>query len=129
MAGAVQQLEGWPGIIIALLGAIGVFLVPFTGFMKEWFNYAKEVKAAEALKPAVAQQIAAAPGGGVFDSIAMADLTAAIKDLASAIRADTASDEAHHTSELAAVLKRLTDRVDAYDADHRGKGGGFWPVR
>lgn len=128
MPEAIQQLEGWLGATLAIIAALGAFLVPFTGFMKEWFNYAKEVRAAEALKPAVAQQVAAASGGGVFDSIAMADLTAAIKDLASAIRADTASDEAHHSSELASVLKRLTDRVDGWEAEHR-KGGGFFSGR
>lgn len=129
MPAAVQQLDGWLGAALAIIAALGAFLVPFTGFMKEWWSYSKEVKAAEALKPAVAHQVAAAPGGGVFDSIAMADLTAAIKDLTSAIRADTASDEAHHSSELASVLKRLTDRVDSWDAEHRGKGGGFFSGR
>jgi hypothetical protein len=122
---AVQQLDGWLGAILAIIAALGAFLVPFTGFMKEWWGYAKEVKAAEALKPSVAQQVAVTPGGGVFDSIAMADLTAAIKDLAVAIRAGTASDEAQQTSELASVMRRLTEKLDGIDEERR-KGSGGW---
>lgn len=125
MPAAVQQLDGWLGAVIALLGAVGVLLVPLTGFMKEFWGYKREVRAAEAMKPEVARDVAATPGAAVFDSIALADLASAIKDLASAIRAETASDEAHHNSELASVLKRLTDRVDSWDAEHKRGGGIF----
>lgn len=54
MPATAQQLDGWPGIVIALLGAFAVMLVPLTGFMKEGWGYRKEVRAAEALKPDVA---------------------------------------------------------------------------
>ena len=127
MPAAAQQLDGWPGVVIALLGALAVVLVPLTGFMKEWWSYRKDVKAADAiLKPATAREVAAAPGAAVFDSIAIADLTAAIKDLAASIRAETASDEAQHNHELTSVLKQLTDRVDSWEQENkRGHGGLF----
>ncbi|XYD10137.1 hypothetical protein R1A27_06390 [Methylobacterium sp. NMS12] len=41
-----QQLDGWPGNVIALLGAFAAVLVLLTGFMNEWWGYRKEVRAA-----------------------------------------------------------------------------------
>ncbi|MFD6316928.1 hypothetical protein [Methylorubrum thiocyanatum] len=115
---ALQQLESWPTILIALIGATAALLVPLTGFLKTFFDYRIEAQKAEALKPEVARDVAQVAGTALFDSMAVADLTAAIKDLTVAIRADTASDEAQHASQFAQVLQRLTDVLDTHDHDH-----------
>lgn len=118
MPAAAQQLDGWPAVVIALLGAVGMVLVPLTGFMKEWWGYRKEVRAAEALKPDVARDVAAAPGAAVFDSIALADLAKAINGLTAAIIAETASEEAQHSNQMTAAIARLTEVMDRWDDDH-----------
>lgn len=118
MPAAAQQLDGWPGIVIALLGAVAVVLVPLTGFMKEWWGYRKEVRAAEAMKPDVARDISAASGGAVFDSIALGDLTKAVNGLTAAIVAETASEEAQHTSQMTAAITRFTEVMDRWEDDH-----------
>lgn len=118
MPAAAQQLDGWPAVIIGLLGALGVFLVPLTGFMKEWWGYKKEVRAAEALKPEVARDVAVTPGATLFDSIALADLTKAVNGLTAAIVAETASEEAQHTNQMTAAIARLTETLDRWDDDH-----------
>lgn len=91
---------------------------PLTGFLKTFFDYRIETQKAEALKPEVARDVAQAAGTALFDSMAVADLTTAIKDLTVASCADTASDEAQHASQFAQVLQRLTDVLDTHDHDH-----------
>ncbi|PJI55813.1 hypothetical protein CTI14_01675 [Methylobacterium radiotolerans] len=118
MPAAAQQLDGWPAVVIALLGALGVLLVPLTGFMKEWWGYKKEVRAAKALKPEVARDVAVTPGATLFDSIALADLTKAVNGLTAAIVAETASEEAQHTNQMTAAIARLTETLDRWDDDH-----------
>lgn len=120
-AAVAQQLDGWPGTLIAILTAVGVLLVPLTGFMKEWWGYKKEVRAAEALQPDVAREVASAPSTALFDSIAIADLAKAINGLTAAIVAETASEEAHHTSQVTSAIARLTESLDRWDDDH-GRG-------
>ncbi|KOX49671.1 hypothetical protein ADL19_20200 [Streptomyces purpurogeneiscleroticus] len=101
-----------------MLGAFAVVLVPLTEFMKEWWGYRKEVRAAEAMKPDVARDIAVTPGAAVFDSIALADLTKAVNGLTAAIVAETASEEAQHTSQMTAAITRLTEVMDRWEDDH-----------
>lgn len=114
----LQQLDTWPAIIVAVSAATAALLVPLTSFLKTFFDYRIETQKAEALKPEVARDVAAAPGSGIFDSIAMADLTTAIKDLTVAIRADTAADEAQQASQFTQAVQRLTEVLDKHDHDH-----------
>jgi hypothetical protein len=115
---AVQQLDGWLGAVVALLGALGVLLVPLTGFMKEFWGYKREVKAAEKMKPDVARDVTVTPGATLFDSIALADLTKAVNGLTAAIVAETASEEAQHSNQMTAAIARLTEVMDRWDDDH-----------
>lgn len=112
---ALQQLDSWPAILGATAAAIAAVLVPLNGFVKTLLDYRAEARKAESLKPEVARDVAATAGGAVYDSMAMADLTAAVKELASAIRADTASEEAHHTSQIAAAFNRFTEAMDRFE--------------
>lgn len=115
---ALQQLDTWPAIIVAVSAATAALLVPLTSFLKTFFDYRIEAQKAEALKPEVARDVAQVAGGALFDSMAVTDLTAAIKDLTMAIRADTASEEAQHASQFAQVLQRLTDVLNQHDDTH-----------
>ncbi|MGF6250983.1 hypothetical protein ABID82_005796, partial [Methylobacterium sp. PvP062] len=54
----------------------------------------------------------------VFDSIALADLAKAINGLTAAIVADTASEEAQHTSQMTAAIIRFTEVMDRWEDDH-----------
>lgn len=98
--------------------AAGVVLVPLTGFMKEWWGYRKELRAAGAMKPEVARDIGAASGSALFDSIALADLAKAINGLTAAIVAETASEEAQHNSQMTSAIARLAETLDRLDDDH-----------
>lgn len=112
---ALQQLDSWPAIIAAGAAGLAAVLVPLNGFVKTLLDYRSETRKAEALKPETARDVAAGCGGMVFDSMAISDLTVAIKGLTAAIVADTASEEAHHTSEMAAAVLRFTEVMDRFD--------------
>lgn len=109
------SLDSWPAIIAAILAGTAAVLVPFNGFMKTLFEYRIEAKKAEALKSEPAREIATTAGSAVFDSMAMSDLTAAIKDLTLAIRNDTAVDEAHHADRMAAAIERMSGAMDRWE--------------
>jgi hypothetical protein len=94
----LPQLDTWPAIIVAVSAAAAALLVPQTGFLMTFFDYRIETQKAEALKPEVERDVAQVAGTALFDSMAVVDLTAAIKDLTVAIRADTALEEAQHAS-------------------------------
>ncbi|ACL55931.1 hypothetical protein [Methylobacterium nodulans] len=83
-----------------------------------------EAKKAEALQTETAKDVAAVAGTAVLDSIAIADLTDAVKELALAIREDTASDKARHNDQLRSVLERLTDRLEELEEGGRGPHQG-----
>ncbi|PIK74384.1 hypothetical protein [Methylobacterium frigidaeris] len=51
----------------------------------------------------------------MYDSIAIADLTTAIKGLAAAIVADTAADQAAHADQVTAALSRLVPVLERLD--------------
>lgn len=112
MADPGVSLESWPAIAIALTAAIAGALVPLNGFIKTLLDYRLEARRAEKLQDETARQVAATTGTAVLDSLAMQDLTDAIKDLAAAIREDTESDKARHNNQLTSVLARLTERLD-----------------
>lgn len=115
---ALQQLDSWPAIIVAVSAAAAALLVPLTSFLKTFFDYRIETQKAEALKPEVARDVAQVAGTALFDSMAVSDLTAAIKDLTVAIRADTASEEAQHANQFTQAVQRLTEVLDKHDHDH-----------
>lgn len=115
---ALQQLDSWPAIIVAVSAAAAALLVPLTSFLKTFFDYRIETQKAEALKPEVARDVAQVAGTALFDSMAVADLTAAIKDLTGAIRADTASGEAQQAGQLTQALQRLIDVLNHHDDTH-----------
>lgn len=109
-------LDNWPTIVVGLIAALAAFLVPFNGFMKTWFEYRLETKKAESMKKEVARDVACGAGNSaVFDTMAISDLATAVKDLASAIRADTASDEAHHVDKMTTVIGRFSDAMDRWE--------------
>ncbi len=112
---ALQQLDSWPAVIVAVTAGLAAVLVPLTGFVKTLLDYRTESKKAEALKPEVARDVAAGCGGMVFDSMAISDLATAIRGLTAAIVADTASEEAHHTSQMAAAVNRFTEVMDRFE--------------
>ncbi|XYD10138.1 hypothetical protein R1A27_06395 [Methylobacterium sp. NMS12] len=60
----------------------------------------------------------------MFDSIALADLAKANNGLIAAIVADTASEEAQHTSQMTAALTRFTEVMDRWENDdgHQPRG-------
>jgi hypothetical protein len=95
---ALPQLDTGPDIIVAVSAATAALLLLLTGFLKTFFDYRIETQKAEAMKSEVARDVAQGSGAKLFDSMAVADLTTAIKDLTVAIRADTASEEAQHAS-------------------------------
>lgn len=112
----LQQLDSWPAIIAAGAAAIAAVLVPLNGFMKTLLDYRVEARKGGALKPEVAREIASGSGcGQIFDSMALSDLTVAVKGLTAAITAETASEEAHHASHLAEVLGRVTQVLERQD--------------
>ncbi|KQP34312.1 hypothetical protein ASF27_01765 [Methylobacterium sp. Leaf102] len=112
----IQQLDSWPAIIAAGAAAIAAVLVPLNGFVKTLLDYKAEANKGEALKPETAREIASSSNcHQLFDSMALADLTAAVKGLTAAIAADTASDEAHHANHLSEVLTRVTKVLDRQD--------------
>lgn len=115
MADPLASLDSWPAIAIGITAAVAGALVPLNGFIKTLLDYRLEAKKAEALKPETARDIAACSGGAVFDSLAIADLTAAVKGLTAAIEADTASDEAHHASQIMEVMGRLVPVLERLD--------------
>ncbi len=55
-------------------------LVPINAFVKTMLDYRVEAMKAVSLKPETARTIAGNVGGAVFDSLAIPDLTAAVKD-------------------------------------------------
>ncbi|WP_336488264.1 hypothetical protein [Methylobacterium nigriterrae] len=113
---ALQQLDSWPAILGAAAAAVAAVLVPLNGFVKTLLDYRTEAKKAEALKPEVARDVAqACTGAALFDSMALADLTKAVNGLTAAIVADTASEEAYHTSQMTAALARFTEVMDRFD--------------
>lgn len=112
---ALQQLDSWPALIAAGAAGLAAVLVPLTGFVRTILDYRTETRKAEALKPEVARDVAGGCGGMLFDSIAVTDLATSIKGLTAAIVAGTASEEAHHTSEMASAISRLTEVMDRFD--------------
>ncbi|ACL58927.1 hypothetical protein [Methylobacterium nodulans] len=114
MADPGVSFDSWPAIVVGITAAMAGALVPLNGFIKTLLDYRLEAKKAEALQAETARDVATA-GPAVFDTIAVADLTDAVKDLAAAIRADTASDAARHDSQLISVLARLTERIEEWE--------------
>lgn len=117
----LQQLDSWPAILAAGAAGIAAVLVPLNGFVKTLLDYRTEARKAAALKPEVARDVAGCASGAVFDSMAISDLTAAIKGLTTAIMADTASEEAHHTSQMAAAVTRFTEVMDRFEQSERAR--------
>ncbi|QRE75740.1 hypothetical protein [Methylobacterium aquaticum] len=116
MADPIATLDSWPAIAIGITAAVAGALVPINAFVKTMLDYRIEAMKAEALKPETAREIAGATGGAaVFDSIAIADLTTAIKGLTAAIVADTAADQAAHADQLTNVLSRLVPVLERFD--------------
>ena len=108
MADPVATFDSWPAIAIGITAAVAGALVPINAFVKTMLDYRLEAMKAEALKPETAREIAGAAGGAaVFDSIAIADLTAAVKSLTAAISAGTASDQARHAQQVEEVNARI----------------------
>lgn len=116
MADIPASLESWPAILVGVSAAIAALIVPLNGFVKTLLDYRLEARKGEALKPEAAREIASSSNcSQLFDSMAIADLTAAVKGLTAAIAADTASEEAHHASHLSEVLTRVTEVLDRQD--------------
>ncbi|KMO34764.1 hypothetical protein VQ02_18575 [Methylobacterium variabile] len=115
LADPVATLDSWPAIAIAVTAAVGAALVPINAFVKTMLDYRLEAMKAEHLKPETAREIATTAGSAVFDSIAIADLTTAIKGLTAAIVADTAADQAAHADQLTGVLSRLVPILERMD--------------
>ncbi len=115
MADPVATLDSWPAIAIGITAAVAGALVPINAFVKTMLDYRLEAMKAEALKPDTAREIATATGGAVFDSMAIADLTTAIKGLTAAIVAETAADQAAHAEQVTAVLSRLVPVLERLD--------------
>nr|WP_204165461.1 hypothetical protein [Methylobacterium sp. 17Sr1-1] len=115
MADPVATLDSWPAIAIAITAAVAGALVPLNSFIKTMLDYRIEAKKAEALQPQTAREIATTAGSAVFDSIAIADLTTAIKGLTAAIVADTAADQAAHADQVTSVLSRLVPVLERLD--------------
>ncbi|GJD66978.1 hypothetical protein [Methylobacterium frigidaeris] len=115
MADPVATLDSWPAIAIGITAAVAGALVPLNSFIKTMLDYRIEAKKAEALQPQTAREIATTAGSAVFDSIAIADLTTAIKGLTAAIVADTAADQAAHADQLTAILARLVPVLERFD--------------
>lgn len=115
VADPLASLDSWPAIAIGITAAVAGALVPLKGFVKTLLDYCIEARKAEALKPETARDIATCSGGAVFDSLAIADLTAAVKGLTAAIVADTASDQAHHASQITEVMGRLVPVLERLD--------------
>ncbi|ACL57404.1 hypothetical protein [Methylobacterium nodulans] len=124
MADSGVSFDSWPAIVVGITAALAGALVPLNGFVKTLLDYRLEAKKAEALKPETARDIATTAGPAVFDAIAVADLTDAVKELALAIREDTASDTARHNDQLISVLERLTDRLEELEEGGRGPHHG-----
>ncbi|WP_238193871.1 hypothetical protein, partial [Methylobacterium frigidaeris] len=96
-----------------------------SGFVKTLPDYRLEAKKAEALQPRTARDIAAGCGATVFDSIAIGDLTAAVKALTAAIAAGTASDQARLAHEAEVVNARIADALEQLaEQSHRQQRGG-----
>lgn len=113
---ALQQLDSWPAILAAGAAAIAAVLVPLNGFVKTLLDYKAETRKGESLKPETAREIASSSNCNLlFDSMAIADLTTAVKGLTAAITADTASEESHHANHLSEVLTRVTQVLDRQD--------------
>ncbi|AWN55077.1 hypothetical protein [Methylobacterium sp. 17Sr1-1] len=115
LADPVATLDSWPAIAIAITAAVAGALVPLNSFIKTMLDYRIEAKKAEALQPQTAREIATTAGSAVFDSIAIADLTTAIKGLTAAIVADTAADQAAHADQVTSVLSRLVPVLERLD--------------
>lgn len=110
------SLESWPAIIACISAATAAVHVPLTGFVKTLLDYRLEARKGGALRDDTAREIASSSNcSQLFDSMAIADLTAAVKGLTAAITADTASDEAYHASHLTEVMARLTTVLDHHD--------------
>ncbi|ACL57003.1 hypothetical protein [Methylobacterium nodulans] len=120
MADPGVSFDSWPAIVVGITAAVAGALVPLNGFIKTLLDYRLEAKKAEALQAETARDVAAA-GPAVFDAIAVADLTDAVKELAAAIRADTALGAARHDSQLISVLSRLTERIEEWE-EASGRG-------
>jgi ATP-dependent protease ClpP protease subunit len=117
LADPVATLDSWPAIAIGITAAVAGALVPINAFVKTMLDYRLEAMKAEHLKPETARDIVSTAGGAVFDSMAISDLTAAVKGLTAAIAAGTASDQARHAQEveevqarIAAALEQLAER-------------------
>jgi len=116
LADPIATLDSWPAIAIGITAAVAGALVPINAFVKTMLDYRLEAMKAEALKPETAREVACVAGGSaVFDSIAVADLTTAIKGLTAAIVADTAADQAAHADQVTAVLSRLVPVLERLD--------------
>ncbi|ACL63158.1 hypothetical protein [Methylobacterium nodulans] len=124
MADPGVSFDSWPAIVVGITAALAGALVPLNGFIKTLLDYRLEAKKAEALQAETARDVASASGPTVLDSIAIADLTDAVKELALAIREDTASDTARHNDQLISVLERLTDRLGDLEQGGRGPHQG-----
>ncbi|ACL58427.1 hypothetical protein [Methylobacterium nodulans] len=124
MADLGVSFDSWPAIVVGITAALAGALVPLNGFIKTLLDYRLEAKKAEALQAETARDVASASGPAVLDSIAIADLTDAVKELALAIREDTASDTARHNDQLISVLERLTDRLEDLEEGGRGPHQG-----
>ena len=124
MADSGVSFDSWPAIVVGITAALAGALVPLNGFIKTLLDYRLEAKKAEALQAETARDVASASGPTVLDSIANADLTDAVKELALAIREDTASDTARHNDQLISVLERLTGRLQDLEEGGRGPHQG-----
>ncbi|OAS18934.1 hypothetical protein [Methylobacterium platani] len=121
MADPLATLDSWPAIAIAATAAVAGALVPLNGFVKTLLDYRLEAKKAEALQPQTARDIATTAGGAVFDSMAIADLTAAVKGLSAAIAAGTASDQARHAQEAEVLNVRIADALEQLAEQNQGQ--------
>ena len=108
------QLEDWFRVLGIGGGILVVVLTPVAGILKEYWSYKARVREAEPLRQDTARVI---PGAALADSLAIGQLAEALKDLAAAIRADTASDEERDKDQQRGLIKELADKLAAMDLD------------